>query len=385
MSHFGVYSNDGNYLYGNFTSKEIKKNWDYYSNGDTASGLSNYIICIVRDNDILIITYPLSMQFKNDELRKILPNAEMAIILLFLLQLLLIIAFWSNRFAKRINRELKTLLATTQQIKEQNLDFKVSNSNIVEIDMVLKGIDTMKNSLKISLEEQWSLEKQKKEQVSALAHDLKTPLTIVKGNAELLIETTLTEEQINYCKDIDKSSQQMDKYIQKLLTITKNEIGNQYSNTNIEVSQLLHSLKRQSEALSKIKGINIVWEIDVKENLFIKGDQNDFERGIMNIITNAFDFSPNCSTIAIYGIADDYEVRIQVIDQGQGFSRKALRYGKEQFFMENESRTKSEHHGLGLYIANTIITKIDGELILSNNENGGGAVTAKVPISQKDD
>ncbi|MFJ7407020.1 MULTISPECIES: histidine kinase dimerization/phospho-acceptor domain-containing protein [unclassified Lysinibacillus] len=48
----------------------------------------------------------------------------------------------------------------------------------------LNGIDKMRNSLKIALEEQWLLEKQKREQVSALAHDIKTPLTIVKGNAE---------------------------------------------------------------------------------------------------------------------------------------------------------------------------------------------------------
>ena len=49
-----------------------------------------------------------------------------------------------------------------------------------------------------------------------------------------------------------------------------------------------------------------------------------------------------------------------------------LKYGKEQFFMGNESRTKSGHHGLGLYITNNIIIKYNGELILSNDKDGGG-------------
>ena len=62
------------------------------------------------------------------------------------------------------------------------------------------------------------------------------------------------------------------------------------------------------------------------------------------------------------------------------FSKRMLKYGKGQFFMGNESRTKTGHHGLGLYIANAIITKHNGELLLSNNKNGGGLVIIKLPI-----
>ena len=385
MSSFGVYAKDGNFLYGNFSSEIIEINWDIYRNGDNSAGLSNYIICIEREKDILIINYPLTMQFKNDMLRKVLPNAELVVVFLFFLQLITIIVLWSNRFAKKVNRELQSLLETTEKIQEQNLDFNVGNSNIEEIGMVLKGIDQMKNSLKIALGEQWLLEKQKREQVSALAHDIKTPLTIVKGNAELLKETELTKEQKNYCNYIRESSEQMDEYIQKLLTFTKKEMDKELPHENIKVRKVLNSLERQSEALSKTKKINIVWKIDVDENQYIKGFGNEFERAIMNIVKNAVDFSPKASTIAIYGVADNYELTIQVIDQGNGFSKKMLRYGKEQFYMENESRTKTGHHGLGLYIANTIITKYNGDLTLSNGENGGGAVTVKVPIFQKDD
>ena len=174
----------------------------------------------------------------------------------------------------------------------------------------------------------------------------------------------------------------MDEYIQKLLSFTKKETGKQNSTENIRVINLLNSLERQSEALSKIKNINIDWKIDIEDNLYIKGSENEFERAIMNIIENAFDFSPDGSTITIYGAPDNCDLTIQVVEQGNGFSKKMLRYGKEQFYMENESRTKTGHHGLGLYIANTVITKYNGELTLSNDENGGGVVTVKIPIFQ---
>ncbi|WP_193708338.1 hypothetical protein [Alkalibaculum sporogenes] len=70
------------------------------------------------------------MQFRSERLKKVLPNAEVAIIFLFFLQLITIIVLWSNRFAKRVNSELKALLITTEKIQEQNLDFNVGNSNI---------------------------------------------------------------------------------------------------------------------------------------------------------------------------------------------------------------------------------------------------------------
>lgn len=83
----------------------------------------------------------------------------------------------------------------------------------MEIDAVLQGIDNMKDSLKIALEKQWSVEQQKREQISALAHDIKTPLTIVKGNVRLLNETDMAEEQKSYCNYIEESSMQMERYL----------------------------------------------------------------------------------------------------------------------------------------------------------------------------
>lgn len=380
MCSFGVYSEDGQFLYGNFPPKDKKTNWDNYTGGKGTRGLSNYITIIHRTEGILIINYPLKMEYKSETLRRALPNAELTIIVLFFIELITVIILWSNRFSKKVNKELKTLLLATEKIKEQDLDFDVDRSNINEIDAVLQGIDKMKDSLKIALEKQWSVEQQKREQISALAHDIKTPLTIVKGNAGLLNETDMTEEQKSCCNYIEESSIQMEEYLQNLLAITKKEIENNESNEIIYIGKLINSLRKQGKALGKIKDININWSIEIEEDLYIKGHVCELERAFMNIITNAVDFSPSNSTITINGTIDNSKLIIQVIDQGKGFSKKMLKYGEEQFFMENESRTKTGHYGLGLYIANSIITKHNGELILSNNKSGSGAVTIKLPI-----
>ena len=237
----------------------------------------------------------------------------------------------------------------------------------------------MKNSLKIALEEQWFLEQQKKEQISALAHDVKTPLTIVKGNIGLFRETDMREEQKSYCVYIEQSSTQMEGYLQRLLSITKEEIDNREANKIIHIRKLISFLKNQGEALAKIKGIHIINNMNIEENIYLKANELELKRGFMNIITNAVDFSPNDSSITINSSIGNSRLIIEVIDQGKGFSNKMLKYGKEQFSMEDGSRTKSGHHGLGLYIANNIIKKYDGELLLTNNRNGGGIVTVRIP------
>lgn len=380
MCSFGVYSENGDFLYGNFPLDDREANWDSYIQGRKSIGSSGYNTGIEREEGVLIVSYPLTMQFTSDKLRRIMPNAEATIVFSFLLQLIIIIIFWSNRFVKKVNNELRNLLIPMEKIENQDLDFDIGTSNIEDIDIVLQGIDMMKDSLKVALEEQWFLEQQKKEQISALAHDIKTPLTIVKGNAGLLKETDMTEEQKNYCNYIEESSLQMEGYLQRLLSITKEELDTNESNEIVYISKLMNSLKSQGEAIGKIEGVDIVWNIDVGEDVYVLGNELELERALMNIIANAVDFSPSNSTIDVDGYIDNSELVIEVKDQGQGFSNKMLKYGKEQFFMENESRTKTGHHGLGLYIANTLITRYNGELILSNKKNGGGLVTVKIPL-----
>ena len=84
-----------------------------------------------------------------------------------------------------------------EQIGDRNLDFKINYSGVREIDECLVALDDMRYALKTSLQKQWETEQEKSRQMSALAHDIKTPLTVVRGNSELLLETELTDEQKN--------------------------------------------------------------------------------------------------------------------------------------------------------------------------------------------
>ena len=85
----------------------------------------------------------------------------------------------------------------------------------------------MKDNLKISLEKQWNAEQLQREQIAALAHDLKTPLTVIQGNIDLINETELDDEQCLYAGYITESSEQIGIYIKALIDISRTIAGYQ--------------------------------------------------------------------------------------------------------------------------------------------------------------
>ena len=121
--------------------------------------------------------------------------------------------------------QLSPLFEATEKVAEQNLDFEVGHSKIKEFEDVLCSFSDMKNNLKLSLEKQWSAEQLQKEQIAALAHDLKTPLTVIQGNIDLISETELDDEQRLYAGYITESSGQMGVYIRTLIDISRTVAG----------------------------------------------------------------------------------------------------------------------------------------------------------------
>lgn len=380
MSRFGVYNPNGRYLYGNLPAEDSQDYWETYQSGGVSTGLSTYIQAIDRDDQVLLVAYPVTLQFQNDNLRETLPNAELVMTIVVLGEIILLIILWANRLSKQVSQELSTLSEATDRIKDQNLDFEVRASNIREVNEVLWGIDTMRASLKESLESQWLLEKRNQEQIAALAHDIKTPLTIAKGNADLLGETELTEEQMAYRQDIETSTDQMYDYIEKLIAITKTNINQNVKANRTEITVWLEKVKAQSHRLGKTLGIATDWQENIDPGLYVAGALDELERALMNIIQNAFDHSPKGSTITVSSHVSEGRLSIQVKDQGPGFSQKMLTHGKEPFYMASESRTQNNHHGLGLYIASSILNQAKGDLHLANSDQGGGLVSLSLPL-----
>ena len=112
----------------------------------------------------------------------------------------------------------------------------------------------------------------------------------------------------------------------------------------------------------------------------LKFDRVLIERAIMNVISNGLDYSPQGGTLYVDVQSNNGFVEISVTDEGTGFSKEALCHAQERFYMGDQSRNSKLHFGMGLYITNSIMEQHNGQLILENSkETGGAKVTMKLP------
>lgn len=195
--NYAVYDLNGKILKTNVSQDKALDMWDVLKNNEMSNGRYFYKI-IQRNNGICVVEYNFNVSFANPTLRKYIKNIEVAsLIVLFILFVIQIIIF-SKYFKKRLQKEMKILKDTTENIQMENLEFKVKYSNILKINDIINALDKMKTKLSESLTKQWNMEETRKEQIGALAHDIKTPLTIIRGNSELLGELDLNVEQTKF-------------------------------------------------------------------------------------------------------------------------------------------------------------------------------------------
>ena len=261
------------------------------------------------------------------------------------------------------------------------MDFEINYSGVREIDECLVALDDMRYALKTSLQKQWETEQEKNRQMSALAHDIKTPLTVVRGNSELLLETELTDEQKNYADYISGSVLQIQNYVQTLIEVTKSQEGISQAPVNVNVYDVLADIKKQTLGLSEVYQHQINWKEELESensDSVISVVYDHVVRAVMNVVRNAAEHTPKGSVINITVTYIDGELAFTVEDSGSGFTPEGLAHGTEQFFMDDSSRTGGSHYGIGLFFAKKVAEEHGGKIVLANSNETSGA---KVEIS----
>lgn len=382
---YAVLNASGEFLSGSMTESEAVAAWNIVQSGRRTSwgffgtGIaSNCYFPIERKDGLCIVEYSSMSRFSSILLQEHLPAPEFVLICLILAAFLIEILLLSKFYGKQISYKLLPLQNATEKIRNKDLAFEIQYSGIEEIDAALQSLDSMKAELKYSLEKQWKIEQTKKAQISALAHDLKTPLTVVRGNVEMLCDTEQTEEQKEYTRYIIKNADQMEQYVQMLIDIAKAEAGYPLRIENIGTRTFLSNLYVQINALASVKRINVKTD---EKNLpdIVNIDASLIQRAIINVISNAVDYSPEHGTIWFSVSAENSKIRFTITDSGKGFSPEDLRNATSQFYQGDSSRSSKLHYGMGLFIADSIIKQHGGTLIVANSTaTSGGMVTIEI-------
>lgn len=380
LCKYAVYTKNGKIISGNLSSRTAKKAWELSQDTDDSSNLFYHYLKINRKNEICIVQYSFYVQFASSTLRKLLPVPIVLLIILFCFGFILEVIILTRSFSKKIIQKMSGLQTAVDKIQSQDLDFSIESSGISEIDNILSSMDKMKEALKNSMKKQWDLEEARRTQISALAHDIKTPLTIVKGNAELLTETEENDEQKEYTNYIIESSHDMERYIKTLIEISKVETGYALCKKDIDTKKYLDELLNHIKALTSIKKLEVEFSSHNLPKTF-NADCNLLQRAIINVVSNAVDYSKENSTIIFSVEGTTKHINFVICDSGAGFSKEAITKAKQQFYMGDSSRGIKLHYGMGLYIANSIVKQHGGKIELSNSSITKGAeVRICIPI-----
>ena len=365
-------------LYGNMSGEEKEAAIRYAKGELVPLGNTRQFVVVPRENEICVLRYYIGSRFTASWLPDRFPSPDVITLILVGINALLVIVFLTSHFAKAMRMQISPLAEATANISEKNLDFDTGHSNIKEIEDVLAAFSDMKESLKASLDHEWRSAQAQKEQISALTHDIKTPLTVVCGNADLLEETELNEQQKSYVAYISNSCKQMQSYMQTLIDVTKSWENQPLSKQPFPLSSLFEEVTEQIKGIAVIHQIALHW--GKAEDITICADRSLLSRALVNVITNAIEHSPKGGSVFIDTVGSDNLISFVITDEGHGFTDHALKHATDQFYMDNSSRSSKSHYGIGLYMTASIVQKHGGQILLENvSEKGGASVTIQIP------
>ena len=376
---YAYFADDGRLVSSNMSAVERKKAVAFLR-GEVMSMPSSAYMEIERRGGVVVTHYTLKPRYTDPWMEAHFPPVHyffaVLMISLCFLSAMTITVIW----ARRLTKQLTPMIEASQEIAKQNLDIEIGTSTIKEFNGVLNALEKMKIALNRSLRENWEEEAKRKNQISSLAHDLKTPVAIIQGNAELLKETKLSDEQRGYVDFIAKNSTRISAYAHALVQVNQSSASKELDLKRVHVSIVAEKIGALAREIAVAHGRPIEVSIHTGDG-FVAADLKQLERGVQNLFMNAIQYAPEASTVELLITTGKKFFEITVGDRGPGFSDEDLKRASEPFYRGDKSRHGSTNYGLGLYTAKTVAELHHGHLKIKNRPSGKGAkVTLLLPL-----
>lgn len=281
-------------------------------------------------------------------------------------------------FIVKIYYRLKLALPIEQlnigiaNLTNNNLDFQITYNSNDELGRLCSTLEVMRNELIENNQKVWELLDQRKALTASVSHDLRTPITVLKGYLDYLLKN-LPEKRVSddvlltTLKSMAHSSARLERYVECIQDIQKIE-DIEISKTMVVGKDFLEEINNDFMIIAKNNHKDLVLEAKiVSKQLYL--DKQIIFKILENLLNNAFRFANNGVKLTIMETVGYLEFVIQ--DDGPGFSKKDLENATTLFY---SSQTNKGSFGIGLSISKILCEKHDGILKLLNNENGACAI-----------
>ncbi|MGO1041800.1 ATP-binding protein [Clostridioides difficile] len=353
--------------------------------------LLNYIYHSIQDKYLQTPLYTETITIMQNNINQysdfdkalinIISTLQLVLPLVFFIVLLLLadIIFYKVK----LKTPIEILNKGANEISNNNLDFHLEYESNDELGSLCNAFEKMRSQLNKNNIKMWTMIDDRKQLNAAFSHDLRNPLTVLKGYSDYLIKYIPTGKLSN--KKILSTTQLMSEHIHRIeyyvdsmsnaqrledLVITKSisNINDFVENLDNNISILSKQAGKSFKLTNKVDNINVLF------------DENIIHRVIENIISNAFRYSKNKVSILIY--LEQEFLTFVIEDDGIGFSKDSLKSALKPFYKDKTLNNNNSNFGMGLYISKVLCEKHGGSILIENNSIGGAKITAK--FSTKD-
>lgn len=303
--------------------------------------------------------------------------------IVFLLAFIGANAIASYYFSLRILSPLNNLQKAAMEITLGNLNHEIVEEGDQEVRELCRDLERMRIQLKNSVHTQLRYEDNRKMLISSISHDLKTPVTSIKGYVEGLLDgiANSPEKKEKYLKTIYRKAEQVDTMINDLLLYAKldlNQIPFSFEKTNIE--EFLDDGLQEIEPELERNGIKVLFQSELSRVREIPMDRERMMRVIMNIIDNSRKYMDKKEGVIIISLRETKSsIIIEIKDNGSGIPQKDVAQIFERFYRSDIARSEIKGSGLGLAIAKQIVEGHDGRIWAVSREGKGTSVLISLP------
>jgi signal transduction histidine kinase len=285
----------------------------------------------------------------------------------------IVLTFWVYR---SILSPLNKLQEATKKIRDGNLDFTLDVDADEEIGQLCQDFEEMRIRLKENAEDKIQYDKDNKELISNISHDLKTPITAIKGYVEGILDGVASspEKLDKYIRTIYNKSNDMDRLIDELTFYSKIDTNKiPYTFSKINVAQYFRDCVEEVGLDMEARGIELGYFNYVDEDVVIIADAEQMKRVMNNIISNSvkyLDKKKGIINIRIKDVGDFIQVEIE--DNGKGIAAKDLPNIFDRFYRTDSSRNSAQGgSGIGLSIVRKIVEDHGGRIWATSKEGIG--------------
>ena len=331
----------------------------------------------MADGSFCLLQYDYATPYADPALRDTLPDFQTCYLLLLTLLVIAWLGWQTHRTVRVFAAETACLHRAVDAIAAQQPErIDADGAHLREFSATLQAMQTMGRELTDSLQSQWRMEQQRAEQIAALTHDLKTPLSIIQGNADLLAEDALSADQQTQVEAILRGTDRAQQYLAALRTACAPPATGETFPSHTLVSELAETAR----ALCAPAGVQLILNEQWQGTLCAA--QCDLLRAAENLLDNAVRYTPRGGTVTLLVTKEKQDFILRVTDTGPGFTPEALAKAGEMLYTD-AARSDAAHQGLGLYFARKVAQSHGGVLVLSNLPAAHGACAElRLPICE---